>query len=210
MLETDRTIQGPDGVLARVAMGDARAVRECIERFGGLIWSLARKSGFTSAEAEDAVQEIMIDVWRSAPKYDPGIASEATFVSMIARRRLIDRRRRAARRPEAIELGEGVAQDASASGWRGPHDAASSVGEMEEEVGRAVEALDQLAPDQQRVLRLSIYRGLSHELISRTLNMPLGTVKTHARRGLIRIRELLSGIGSSRGQRAASVKGGGA
>ena len=53
-------------------------------------------------------------------------------------------------------------------------------------------AMETLKPDQQRVLRMSIYQGLSHERIAEATGMPLGTVKTHARRGLIRLREMLS------------------
>ena len=60
-------------------------------------------------------------------------------------------------------------------------------------VAAAARALETLRPDQQRVLRLSIYQGLSHEKIAESTGIPLGTVKTHVRRGLIRLREILSG-----------------
>ena len=60
-----------DSVLARVAQGDARAVHECIDQFGSLIWSIARRLTRTRADAEDAVQEIFTDVWRSAGRFDP-------------------------------------------------------------------------------------------------------------------------------------------
>lgn len=168
-------------------------MRECLDEFGGLVWSLTRRMGFSSAEAEDAVQEIFIEVWKNAKKYDPGIASEATFVAMIARRRLIDRKRRTGRQAPGVEIESALASDVSVGSWRGAGASADAPGSSAEEVAKAARALDQLAPDQQKVLRLSIYRGLSHELISRALDMPLGTVKTHARRGLIRVRELLSG-----------------
>ena len=81
-------------VLHRVAAGDRAAVRECLARYGGLVWSLVRRSTSDAAEAEDAVQEIFVDVWQSASRFDPAVASEATFIAMIARRRLIDRARR--------------------------------------------------------------------------------------------------------------------
>src|ERR1043165_482447 len=84
-------------LLARVAGGDPRAVRDCIARYGGLVWSIARR--FEGADAEDAVQEIFLDLWKSAARFDPQIASEPAFVAMIARRRLIDRRRTRRRRP---------------------------------------------------------------------------------------------------------------
>src|SRR5215813_5986353 len=84
-------------LLARVASGDRGAVRDCIARYGGLVWSIARR--FEGADAEDAVQEIFLDLWKSAARFDPRIASESAFVAMITRRRLIDRRRTRRRRP---------------------------------------------------------------------------------------------------------------
>src|SRR5689334_2870619 len=91
-------------LLARVAAGDAAAVRECIAQYGGLVWSIARR--FELSDAEDAVQEIFLDLWKSAARFDPSIASEATFIAMIARRRLIDRRRTRRRRPTTEQLPE--------------------------------------------------------------------------------------------------------
>src|SRR3954470_14464574 len=84
-------------LLGRVAAGDQQAVRECLARYGGLVWSIARR--FEAADAEDAVQEIFLDLWKSAARFDRQIASEASFVAMIARRRLIDRKRTRGRRP---------------------------------------------------------------------------------------------------------------
>lgn len=171
-------------VLQRVARGERAAVQECIDRFGGLVWSLARRFCYNPSEAEDAVQEIFLDLWRSAGRYDPSVASEATFVAMIARRRLIDRRRRAAREPDRQELNPAIAQDDADVIDRA---------EVGEDAAAAVRAMETLRPEQQRVLRLSIYQGLSHERIAEATGLPLGTVKTHVRRGLIRIREILSG-----------------
>lgn len=178
------------GILQRVASGDPAAVRECLDRFGGLVWSLARRLTPTASEAEDAVQEIFIDVWKSSGRYDPSIASETAFVAMIARRRLIDRQRRAGRRPNEEQVPEGAASSVSA-----PEDRAS----ISDDVGRVSEAFDQLSDEQQRVLRLSIHQGLSHEKISRATGLPLGTVKTHARRGLIKLRELLAATPEAKG-----------
>lgn len=171
----------PPPLLPRVATGDEQAVRECIDRFGGLIWSLARR--MVPREAEDAVQEIFVEIWKNAYRYDASVASETAFVAMIARRRLIDRRRRLERRPEESALmDDGPARD---EGLRPPS-------ELSEDAQRATAALNQLSSEQQRVLRLSIYRGLSHERIATVTGLPLGTVKTHARRGLMRIRDILN------------------
>lgn len=179
------------GILQRVASGDAAAVRECLDRFGGLVWSLARRLTPTASEAEDAVQEIFIDVWKSSGRYDPSIASETAFVAMIARRRLIDRQRRAGRRPNEEQVSEGAAADVASPEQRP---------EIADDVGRVSQAFDQLSDEQQRVLRLSIHQGLSHEKISRATGLPLGTVKTHARRGLIKLREILAASPKAQGE----------
>ena len=77
------------GILERIAAGDPAAVDDCLRSYGGLVWSLARRFSPNHAEAEDAVQEIFIDVWRSAARFDRQRASENTYITMIARRRLI-------------------------------------------------------------------------------------------------------------------------
>jgi RNA polymerase sigma-70 factor (ECF subfamily) len=89
-------------ILEQVAAGDEKAVRACVSRYGNLVWSIALRLLKSRSEAEDAVQEIFVDIWRSARRFDPSVASEATFITMIARRRIYDRLRRADRRPETV------------------------------------------------------------------------------------------------------------
>jgi len=169
-------------LLPRVAAGEGAAVRECIARYGGLIWSLARRASRAQEDAEDAVQEIFLDLWKSAARFDPALGSETTFIATIARRRLVDRRRQRQRRPETEPLGE-AASVASTGGSVPP--------EMGAEAALAARALDQLRPEQRQVLILTACHGLSHEEVAGATGMPLGTVKAHARRGLLRVREAL-------------------
>lgn len=171
-------------LLHRVAAGDDSATRACIERFGNLVWSLARRLSGSPAEAEDAVQEIFVDLWRSASRYDPAVASETAFVAVLARRRLIDRRRRRSRRLDT----EPLADAPTVSDELG-----SARMEMCGEAVLAEKALAQLRPEQRQVLMLAACHGLSHEEIAVFVGLPLGTVKAHARRGLIRVREILGG-----------------
>ena len=172
-------------ILQRVAAGDPSAPAECIERFSGLVWSLARRLCASASDAEDAVQEIFIDIWKSAARFDAEIASETTFVAMIARRRLIDRGRRRMRRPEVPQIAETVADQRDRK----------DLSEAGEQQGIAQRAFAQLRPEQQQVLQLAIHHGCSHEQIATATGMPLGTVKTHARRGLIKIRQILADQG---------------
>lgn len=174
-------------ILQRIADGDASAVQDCLDKYGGLVWSLARKILPDKNECEDAVQEIFIEIWKNAERFDESQASETTFIAMIARRRLIDRLRKVTRQPDVDSFEDMVYEPARADGV----DPQTSV-----EAGQAAEAINRLRPEQRQVLELSIVQGYSHSEISDALNMPLGTVKTHARRGLIQVREILDERGS--------------
>ena len=73
-------------VLQRIASGDSAAVRECIDQYGPLVWSIARRLSRTPADAEDAAQEVFLDIWRSASRFDASQGSDKVFIAMIARR----------------------------------------------------------------------------------------------------------------------------
>lgn len=169
-------------ILERVAKGETGAVQECIDRYGPLVYALARSFGRDVHAIEDAVQETFLQLWQVAPRFDPSRSNEATFVAMIARRRLIDLRRRAEKHGGQEEIDEAMTPPAP------DH---TEHAELCDDATRAKSALGELRPDQKRVLELSIYEGLSHSEIAVRTGMPLGTVKTHARRGLERVRELL-------------------
>ena len=148
---------------------------------------MARRWNRSQADAEDAVQDVFVSLWKNAGRYDPSVAKEATFVAMIARRRLIDRMRKTGRRPSeaSLEAGGGAVEPQAE-----PQAPSMAVGE---DAARAERALRELSESQQKVLRLSIMHGLSHDKIAAATGMPLGSVKTHIRRGLIRMREILGG-----------------
>lgn len=171
---------GGSTLLERVAAGDRSAVPALLDQYGPLVWSIARKQ-VGAAAAEDAVQEVFIEVWKHAGRFDPEVASEATYIATIARRRIIDQRRRIGRRPEVEEIEEQTPTT---------DDALEEV-ELVDEARVAQEALARLRPEQREVLKLAIFDGLTHTEIAAKTSLPLGTVKSHARRGLERVRTLL-------------------
>lgn len=181
-------------ILQRVANGDREAVEDCLKKYGGLVWSLARRMLRNPDEAEDAVQEIFVDIWKNADRFDESKSSETTFIAMIARRRLIDKIRHSSRRITADSLDD-VLQE--------PFTRADKDMQVSIEASQASEAIRNLKPEQQQVLMLSIIQGMSHQEISEATGIPLGTVKTHARRGLIRVREHLGLAGGRFSQEAA-------
>jgi RNA polymerase sigma-70 factor, ECF subfamily len=170
----------------RIASGDSSAVKECMDTYGGLVWSLARRFTASAADAEDATQEIFVEIWKSASRYDPAMGKETTFIATIARRRLIDRVRAASRHPDTQEYDD--------EQHREPQDGGDA-GAVAVDVAHARRALDKLDEAQREILLLGIVEGLTHSEIATATGKPLGTVKTQMRRGLIKLRALLEQTG---------------
>lgn len=170
-------------LLVQIAAGRPGAVENFLRQHGNSVWGLARRFCRSAEDAEDATQEILVEIWRNAARYDQNAGSELTFVMTIARRRLIDRARRLGRRPQ-VEL---LQEASELPGEPAKVDAA----EFDDEVRRAQAALQQLRPEQRQVLEMALNEGRTHQEISIAIGIPLGTVKSHARRGLIRLRNLL-------------------
>ncbi len=171
-------------VFERIAAGDGTALKECMDRHASLVWSLARRWSGSLPDAEDAVQEVFLELWKCAGRFDPAAGSEAAFVATIARRRLIDRLRAARRRPPSEELDE----EAFAMETVGVEAAAEAQARLES----AAAALGALDAGQREVLLMGIVEGMSHAEIALATGKPLGTVKTQIRRGLIRVRAMLA------------------
>lgn len=171
-----------DRTLMDVAAGKPEGVEQCLNRFSSPVWNLARRYSPSDQDAEDAVQDIFLDLWRSAARFDPEVGSAMTFVMTLARRRLIDRGRKRSRMPDVHSHPEPEAI---------PDEDTRDHVEVVEEAKKVSDAMRRLRPEQQRVLELSLVHGRSHQQIAETTGFALGTVKSHARRGLMRVRELL-------------------
>jgi|TARA_B100001971_G_scaffold156820_1_gene146389 RNA polymerase sigma-70 factor (ECF subfamily) len=169
-----------ENLLAKVASGNPEAFEELINKYGNLIWSIARRYLSNQNEAEDAVQEIFVALWQSAGRFDPNKASEITFISMITRRRLIDNLRKNNKHKVLKSIEDSLSDDVF-----------SQKSNLEEnaEISLVIRALKKLDIQDQELLSLSIYQGYSHLEIAKLLNLPLGTVKTKIRRNLMKIRD---------------------
>jgi RNA polymerase sigma-70 factor (ECF subfamily) len=164
-----------EALLRRLAGGDSGALGEFYDLYAGLVNGLALRILRNTAEAEDVVQEVFVQVWRQADRYDPTRGSAEAWLCTIARSRALDRlRRRAARREEGDE--------ALPAGSEAPRT---------EEALAVRKALDALSADQRHALELAYYEGLTQTEIAERLRQPLGTVKTRIRTAMIRLREFL-------------------
>lgn len=169
-------------LMHRVAAGDDRAVAELYDRFGSLVYKVARQFLSSQAEAEDAVQEVFVRLWQTADRYDPRRAKLVTWVMLIARRHLIDRIRRNAVRPGASSMEGDVASQAPDN----VPDRQSLDDERSVKLRRRIAELPEL---QRIVIERAYLQGYTLREVSEQLNAPLGTVKSALSRGLERLRE---------------------
>jgi RNA polymerase sigma-70 factor, ECF subfamily len=161
-------------------------VRQCIVEYGPLVWAIARRFAPTRVEAEDAVEEVFLELWKHVGRYDPALASEPAFVAMIARRRMLERLSRVERRPRIRPSAEDFAGLEGGALGRCP------------EAAIAVAVLASLDPSQRRVLSLAVGQGMTHAEIAELTHTPLATVKSLVRRALVAVRKRLLAQGVER------------
>ena len=161
---------------------DREAFAGLFDAFAPRIKSFMIRKGATPDQAEDLVQETMINVWTKAGLYDPAKGSVLTWVFTIARNLRIDRIRRDVSRPMA-ELGD----------YDAPSDAPGSdeILARKDEAQCVARALSEIAPEQKTILLLSFVDDFSQSEIAQRLNLPLGTVKSRMRLAYIHLRKTL-------------------
>ncbi|MCB9845639.1 MAG: sigma-70 family RNA polymerase sigma factor [Phycisphaeraceae bacterium] len=172
--------------MRRVAGGDEGAVGEMYDRFGTLVYRMAYQAMPTRAEAEDAVQEIFVRLWRTAERYDPKRAALVTWVMLISRRHLVDKLRRSRARIRPTSMDDGPVQIAGAGALE------SLPAERRERFGALMEKINAL-PDLQRTVVIRAYLGgQTLRQIGEEMSVPLGTIKSALSRALVRLRERTS------------------
>ncbi len=171
----------------RLHQGDADALRVLYDRYSGLVYTLAHRILGRAEEAEDLTQDLFLSFWKT-PKFDPRRASLGTYLTLLTRSRALDRVAQRASRQRSLQRLQTVQDSAPLAST--PLDYATH----EEQQHQLKTVLAQLSEPQRQVLGLSYYRGLSQSEIAQQLALPLGTVKTHARQALIKLRQLLNDV----------------
>lgn len=169
----------------RLRNADGDALRVLYDRYSGLVYTLACRILSRAEEAEDLTQDIFLSFWKD-PKFDANRASLGTYLSLLTRSRALNRLSQRGSRQRSLQRLQ-ILEDAFPR-TSTPLDYAS----RDEQQRHLAIALEQLSGPQRQVLTLSYYQGLSQSEIAQQLNLPLGTVKTHARQGLIKLRQPLN------------------
>jgi RNA polymerase sigma factor (sigma-70 family) len=177
---------GTDGdVSTAFSQGRPDGLTLAYKRFAPLVYTLARRSLGTGPDAEDVTQQVFVSAWRGRDTFEPGRGTLGGWLVAIARNKIADVLRER-RRENRVFLQ--VAERAAMTALEVPSDRV---------VDRLVLAdeLAQLPEAQRLVMTLAFYSDLTHEQIARALQLPLGTVKSHIRRGLLRLRSRLEADG---------------
>lgn len=175
-------------VMARVAHGDQQAFTAVFEAVSGPVLGLVRTVLRDPAQSEEVAQEVLVEVWRTAARYQPSRGSVMTWVLTLAHRRAVDRVRSeqaASNREARVALLEHTPA----------YDEVVEQVELRlerEQLRRCLRGLTEL---QRQSVTLAYYRGLTYREVAELLTLPLGTVKTRLRDGLIRLRDCL-GVGA--------------
>jgi len=182
-----RSADGADVAVGRAfAAGDERALRQAYDRWGGLVHAFCVRSLASRADAEEATAQVFVAAWRGRSGYDPARGSLAGWLLGIARRQVADVRAAAARERALLEALEQVR----------PAVAEPTPDQLVDRL-LVADALGTLRPEQRRAVELAFYDGLTHEQVASTMGLPLGTAKTHIRRGLAALRRRLEVDGAA-------------
>lgn len=183
----DAKRESDEALLQKAAGGDETAFAELYDRFSPPLYSLMLQMLGEAHEAEDLLQDGFVHLWDKATSYDATKGRAFSWAMMIFRHKAIDRLRARGRQ---ARLAEQAANESSL--WSsGAAPQADEVANDQDRASLARQALAALPSDQRRLIELAFLKGLTHQSIAETLQLPLGSVKTSIRRGLLRLREAL-------------------
>jgi len=169
--------------MQRVSINDEAAIAELYDRFGSLVFRMAYQAMPTRAEAEDAVQEVFIRLWRTAGRYDETRSALVTWVMLISRRHLVDKLRRTKARLRTGSMEQPAVINVEAAPAGDPRL------DVQEKMKVLMQRIEQLPELQRTVVTRAYLGGQTLRQIGEELNTPLGTIKSALSRALVRLRE---------------------
>lgn len=173
-----------EALIGRIARGDQEAFETLYTAMAGSVLGLVRKLLRDVAQSEEVAQEVLIEVWRSAARFDPDKGSATAWIMTVAHRRAVDRVR-------SVQRAADREHKAAVRDHETAFDVVSDQVERRLEREQVRRCLSRLTDLQRESVTMAYYRGYTHQETADLLNAPLGTVKTRLRDGLIRLRDCL-------------------
>ena len=181
----DRTVELD--LLARITKRERAAFEQLYTRYSNILYATAMKFLKEDADAQDVVQDVFIQIWDKARLYDPAKGKPLTWALTLTRNRSIDRIRAIQRRSR---LRDDFEKETVADESAGIREALSGV-DASEKSQILRDAVGKLSSEQRKVIDLAFFGGLTQSEIAERLGEPLGTIKARARRGLMKLKEIL-------------------
>ncbi len=185
--EPERVEQAPaslEDLLTAVASGDRAAFAELYDRTAPRVLGLIKRLLIDHSQSEEVAQEVFLEIWQTATRYQPTKGAAVTWMLTMAHRRAVDRVRASqSSRDRDVRIG--------IRDYEPGFDQVSEAVEVSVEHQRVAKALARLTELQRQAVQLAYYGGLSHSEIAARLSIPIGTVKTRLRDGMIRLRDEL-------------------
>lgn len=180
----DDTVQTPDALMQQVALGHEAAFELLYDAMASRVFGLVLRVLRDNAQSEEVTQEVFVEAWQHARRFDPVRGSAASWLLTIAHRRAVDRVRSSqASQDRDLRIGIKEFQDS--------YDDVEENAILHDEALRAVQALQRLNQAQREAIHLAYFGGYTHTEVAELLKIPVGTAKTRIRDGMNKLRELM-------------------
>lgn len=173
-----------EALLTRIAAGDQSAFSALYDEFAPRVLGLIRRLLIDHAQSEEVAQEVFLEIWQTASRFDANKGGASTWILTMAHRRAVDRIR-------SSQSGRDRDTKIGIRDYQPEYDHVSETVEVTIEHERVKEAMTRLTELQRQAVTLAYYGGYSHSEVANLLSVPIGTVKTRLRDGMIRLRDEL-------------------
>lgn len=178
------TVQTPEYLMAAVATGDETAFEELYDQFSARVFGLVLRILRDRTQSEEVTQEVFIEAWQHATRFDQGRGTVTTWLLTMAHRRAVDRVR-ASQSSRERDLRVGIKE------FEASYDTVEEHAILHDESLRVAQALEQLTSGQREAIQMAYFDGYTHFEVATRLQIPVGTAKTRIRDGMIKLRDLM-------------------
>ncbi len=171
-------------LMLRIAAGNENAFEELYDRLSPQVFGLVRRILKDQAQSEEVAQEVFVEAWQQAARFDAARGKAITWLLTLAHRRAVDRVR-ASQASKDRDLREGIKE------FQASYDDVEETAIVHDESRRVIQALERLSENQRDAIQLAYFGGYTHLEVAELLKIPVGTAKTRIRDGMNKLRDLM-------------------